>query len=157
MGAAHLVSSSADFAVAPEVAYDALVAAPLEELFTQRSGPIPPVARCEDPRGTWGEPGASRRVVLADGSTNLETLVGADRDDLDYRYQLTEFTGPFRFLVGAVDGRFDFEPVGESTRVTWSWALHPANPVGALLLPLIGRFWQRWAARMWPRFGDRVS
>src|SRR5690242_15377825 len=154
--APYLLSSSADFATTPEVAWDALVAAPLEVLFTERSGPIPPVVRCEGQAGAWGSPGQTRTVVLSDGSSNLETLVGSDRATLDYRYVLSDFKGPFKALVRTIDGQFAFAPEGAGTRVTWTWSMHPTNPVGGLALRVVGVFWRRWAGRMWPRFGDRL-
>jgi hypothetical protein len=150
------LESSAVFATTTEDAYDTLVDAPLEALFTSRSGPISPVARCEGQVGDWGTTGQTRRVVLTDGSSNLETLVGADRADLDYRYLLSDFQGPFRMLVRTIDGRFAFAPEGGGTRVTWTWVMHPTNPVAGRLLPVVGMFWRRWAAAMWPRFGDRL-
>ncbi len=152
----HLTSSTRVDA-APDAAYDALVAAPLEELFTRRSGPIPPVVRCDGQVGTWGALGATRTVVLADGSSNLETLVGADRSTRDYRYRLTEFTGPFKLLVASVDGQFAFHPHGTGTHVTWSWVLHPTSTVSRLVLPVVGHFWRRWATAMWPRYAARLT
>ena len=155
MTAPYLLSSSTVVDSSPEAAYDTLVAAPLEELFTSRSGPIPPVARCDGQVGEWGTLGQSRTVVLADGSSNLETLVGADRAALDYRYRLSDFTGPFKALITGVDGQFTFVPEGTGTRVTWSWKMHPVNPVTGALLPVVGFFWRRWAAAMWQRFAAR--
>lgn len=154
--APYLLSSSEVFDTTPDVAYDTLVAAPLETLFTKRSGPIPPVARCEDQDGEWGRTGQSRRVVLSDGSSTLETLVAADRATREYRYELTDFKGPLKALVRMVEGRFEFEPGGAGTRVTWTWRLHSTNPVTRLGLPVLGAFWRPWAKGMWPRFGDRL-
>ena len=150
--APYLLSSSTVVAATPDDAYDTLCAAPLEKLFTTRSGPIPPVDRCDDQVGEWGSLGQSRRVVLADGSGNLETLVGADRATQDYRYELTDFSGAFKALIKSIDGQFTFVPEGSGTRVTWSWTLHPTNAVTGLALPVFGFFWRRWAAGMWPRY-----
>jgi hypothetical protein len=152
----QLVSSTV-VAATPEAAYDALCAAPLEVLFTSRSGPIPPVARCEGQAGEWGSSGQTRTVVLSDGSSNLETLVAADRATQDYRYRLTDFKGPFKLLITSVDGQFAFAADGSRTRVTWTWSLHPVNAFTALALPVVGFFWRRWAAAMWPRYVARLS
>lgn len=154
--APYQLSSTAVFATTPEIAWDTLVAAPLEELFTQRSGPIGPVARTESENGGWGRSGQTRTVVLADGSRNLETLVAADRATREYRYRLTDFHGPFRLLVRLIEGSFEFTPDGDRTRVTWTWLMHPTNPVAGLGLRVVGMFWRRWARDMWPRFGDRL-
>lgn len=148
------VSSSHTFTMTPERGWDVIVEAPLQEIFNHRSGPIPPV---KEMRGsdTWGHVGDARTVVLADGSSNLETLVGASRPD-DYRYELTEFTGPMKALVGKVEGRFSFEAQGDQTVATWSWTIHPKNAVAGLGLPVLGFFWKGWAAKMWPKFGARI-
>jgi hypothetical protein len=152
----YAVSSSEFFPVEPAIAFDTLVDAPLEDLFVDRVGPIPPVQRCDGQDGAWGTAGQSRKVVLADGSSNLETLVATDRPH-DYRYRLTDFTGPFSWLVAAVDGRFTFVPESAGTRATWSWSIHPRNAAARLLLPVVGIFWRRMAQRMWPRFGVRLA
>jgi hypothetical protein len=158
MASPYLISSSTVVAGTPESAYDALCAAPLEKLFTTRSGPIPPVSRVDGQVGAWGSgPGQSRTVVLSDGSGNLETLVGADRATQDYRYQLTDFQGPFKNLISSIDGQFTFVPEAGGTRVTWSWNLHPVNAVTRLVLPVVGFFWNKYAAAMWPRYAALVT
>ena len=155
MAVPYHLSSSSVLATDVESAFQCLLDAPLEELFPTRSGVIPPVRGTEGEQGPWGELGQSRTVVLADGSRNLETLTAVDRP-YDYRYTLTGFTGPMRLLVGRVEGRFAFEPVGHRTRVTWGWTLHPTSAAARLLLPVVGASWRRMAAGMWPRFGARV-
>jgi len=159
MGAPYVVSSSTVVEVTPEQAFDGVLAAPLSELFTERSGPIPPIRECRDQEGAWGEPGQTRTIVLDDGSRNLETLVAADRPG-SYRYRLSDFTGAFKLLVRSVDGEFAFRPDRadrQRTRVTWTWQLHPTNPATRLLLPLLGIFWRGYAEKMWPRFAARLA
>jgi hypothetical protein len=154
--APYLLSSSTTVPVAPDAAFDGVLAAPLEELFPHRAGPIPPVRASEGQAGAWATVGQTRTVRLADGSSNLETLVAADRPD-SYRYRLTDFTGPLKALVADVDGEFSFVPVGSGTRVTWSWVLRPTNGVARLLLPVLGFFWRQYAAKMWPRYAARLT
>jgi polyketide cyclase/dehydrase/lipid transport protein len=156
MTAAYVLASSTVVRATPEAAFDAVLSAPLEELFTQRSGPIPPVRGCTGQEGEWGTVGQTRTVVLADGSRNLETLVAAERPE-SYRYRLTDFTGPMKGLVRDVDGEFAFAPVGDGTQVTWSWRVHATNPVARLLLPALGFFWRRYAEKMWPRYAARLA
>jgi hypothetical protein len=156
MSTPYLLSSSTVVDVAPEVAFDGVLAAPLPELFPARSGPIPPVREVTGQEGAWGAVGQTRTVVLGDGSSNLETLVAADRPG-SYRYRLSDFTGPMKALVRSVDGEFAFAPEGQGTRVTWSWRMHAANPVGRLFLPGLGFFWRRYADAMWPRYAARLT
>ncbi len=157
MPAPYLLSSSTVVPVAPEVAYDAVLAAPLEELFPHRSGAIPPVKECRGQLGDWGTVGQTRTVVLADGGTNLETLVTADRPGGVYQYRLSDFTGAMKALVAGVDGQFSFVGEGSGTRVTWSWAIQPTNAVTRLVaLPVLGAFWKPYAAKMWPHYAARL-
>lgn len=155
MTAPFLLSSSTFVPVAPEVAHDGILASPLAELFSSRSGMIPPIKETTGQDGPWATAGQTRTVVLADGGTNLETLVALDPPH-DYRYRLTDFTGPMKGLVKSVDGRFSTVPEGTGTRVTWSWEMHATNPVSRALLPVLGFFWRRYAAAMWPRFAARL-
>jgi hypothetical protein len=156
MTAAYVLDSSTVVPATPEAAYDGVLAAPLEELFTQRVGPIPPVRECTGQDGEWGTVGQTRTVVLADGSRNLETLVVADRPG-SYRYRLTDFTGPMKGLIRDVDGEFAFAQEGAGTRVTWSWRIRPTNSAARLLLPVVGLFWRRYAEKMWPRCAARLE
>jgi hypothetical protein len=157
MATPYQLSASTVVDAGPDVAYQGLVDAPLEVLFPTRSGVIPPIRRCEDQGGPWGNPGQTRTVILADGSRNVETLVGADRATRDYRYTLTDFTGPMKLLVRKVEGRFAFDPADAGTKVTWSWTVHPTNPLARLTLPVLGASWRKMARDMWPRFATRLS
>src|SRR5215217_1435809 len=101
MTAPYDVSASEVLPTSPEVAYDTVVGAPLEDILGDRSGPIPPVRETRGHEGPWGTVGQTRTVVLGDGGTVLETLVGADRQTTDYRYRLTDVRGPMKLLVRA--------------------------------------------------------
>jgi len=155
MTSSYDVSASAVLEATPEAAYDAVMAAPLEEILGQRSGLIPGIARCEGQDGAWGTVGQTRTIVTTDRGRTLETLVLADRP-ADYRYRITDVHGMTRPLISTIDGRFTFVPEGSGTRVTWSWTLHP-TALGRPAMPLLGYFWRRWAAGMFVRLGDRVQ
>lgn len=156
MPAPYLLSSSSVVPTSAESAFQGILDAPLAELFPTRSGIIPRVRGCEGQHGEWGKVGQTRTVLLADGSRNLETLTVVDRPG-DYRYTLTEFTGPMKLLVRKVDGQFAFEPDRDGTRVTWRWAVHPTNALARLLLPPVGASWRAMARGMWPRFATRLT
>lgn len=157
MATPYLLSASADLAAAPQDAYDALVEAPLEELLGDRSGPIPPVLRCRDQVGSWGQAGQTRTIVLGDGGTIRETLVVADRGAGDYRYRLSEITGPMKALVRAVDGRFSFAPATDGTTVTWTWEVSPTASAVRLVMPVFNLFWQRAARKTFARLEARLG
>jgi hypothetical protein len=152
----YLLSTSSVVPAPPDTAFQTLLDAPLAELFPTRSLLIPPIRGCEGQQGAWGEVGQTRTVVLADGSRNLETLTAVERPT-DYRYLLTDFTGPMKLLVRKVEGRFAFEAHGADTLVTWSWAVHPKHPLARVLLPAVGASWRAMARAMWPRFAARTT
>jgi len=156
MPAPYLLSSSSVVPTSREIAFQGLLDAPLEELFPTWSGLIPRIRGCEGQGGAWGSVGQTRTVVLADGSRNLETLTVVD-GPADYRYTLTDFTGPMKLLVRKVEGQFAFEADGEHTAVTWRWAVHPTSRVARLLLPPVGASWRVMARNMWPRFAARLA
>lgn len=151
----YLLSSSTVVQVSPESAWAGVLDAPLEQLFPHRAGLIPPVQECTGQEGAWDTVGKTRTVVLADGSSNRETLVEYSRPST-YRYRLSDFTGPMKALVAGVDGEFSFVAEGSGTRVTWSWKIRPTNPVARGLLPVVGYFWRRYAAGMWPLYAARL-
>ena len=137
MVSSYDVSASAVLPVTPEVAYDAVLSVPLEEILHQRSGLIPGIARCEDQVGEWGTVGQTRTVVMI-------------------RHPAAFAGSLMKPLISSIDGRFTFVPEGPGTRVTWSWKLHP-TALGRPGMPLLGIFWRRWAAGMFVRLGDRVG
>src|SRR5215212_5387963 len=139
MVASYSMSESATLAVPPDVAYDALMAAPLEEILGFRTGLIPAITGCSGQDGPWGTVGQTRVIEMADGGRVLETLVKADRP-VDYRYRISDVRGPLRPLVTGIDGGFAFEAAAAGTRVTWSWDVHPTNAVSRLGMPLFGFF-----------------
>ncbi len=156
MVAPYLLSSSTVVPVSPGVAFDAVLSTPLEKLFPHRAGAIPPIKECRGQDGAWGTVGQTRTVVLADGGTNLETLVTADRPAGLYQYQLSDFTGPMKALVAGVQGQFSFVGEGTGSRVTWSWSLQPTNAVTRLAMPVLGVFWKQYAAKMWPLYAAQL-
>jgi len=156
MGTSYLISSSAFVASSPDAAFQALLDAPLERLLPHRSGPIPGIVGCEGQDGPWSSVGQTRTIVLADGTRNLETLVGLERPH-DYRYRVTGIEGPFKLLVSSIDGRFTFASEAGGTRASWSWELHGRNPAARLAFPALGFFWRRWAAGMWTNFASLVT
>lgn len=157
MAAPYVLSASAELSASPEDAYSSLVDAPLEELLGDRSGPIPPVRECRGQDGPWGQAGQTRTIVLGGGGTILETLLVADRSAGDYRYRLSDITGPMTALARRVDGRFSFEPAGNGTSVTWTWAVHPTHAAVRLVMPVFDIFWQQAARKAFARLGARLA
>jgi len=149
----HFVSASRRYAATPEVVFDALMAAPLEELLDKRVGPIPAVR--DTTKGDWAAAGDQRTIKTADGGSMVESLVTVERP-VGYRYRLTDIHGPMKPLVRLVEGQFSIAAENDAARVTWSWLLHPTHQVTRLALPPFGYFWQGAARGLFDRLGDRL-
>jgi hypothetical protein len=129
----------------PEQVYDAVITAPLPEIFKHRHVVMPPIVKVTGQEGEWGGTvGQTRTIHLSDGGSVKETLVESGRPARS-AYTITELKGPLKLLVSEAEGQWRFEAVGERTRVTWAWTLHPTNAVTARLLPVIGLFWHGYA------------
>jgi hypothetical protein len=141
------MSASRTYPVAIEAAFDAVLPAPLEQIFVRRYGPIPAVRGTEGaPSGPWGKVGYVRTVCMADGGTVREELTRVNRPT-EFGYTLSDVTGPLRLLASRVEGLWTFVPAADGTRVTWQWIMHPASAIAAPLLPVFALFWRRFAKR----------
>lgn len=130
-----------------DAAFDAVLPAPLERVFTRRYGPIPAVRGTEGaPPGPWGYVGFRRTVRMADGGSVREELTRVDRPTA-FGYTLDEVSGPMKLLASRVQGLWTFDPADGGTRVTWEWIVHPASAVAAPLLPVFAMFWRQFAKR----------
>ena len=73
--------------------------------------------------GTWGEPGAVRRVDLADGSTVMERVLTNDADEFSYQiWAISTAEGRF---IDHIYGRFDLTEVTGETTIAWSYNVKP--------------------------------
>ncbi|MGI8678197.1 MAG: SRPBCC family protein [Jatrophihabitans sp.] len=139
-----ILRSSRTYPVPLEQAFDLVLPAALERFFTRRYGPIPPIKGVEGQQGLWGTVGQTRTVRLADGGSMREELVSVDRPN-SFGYRLTDLTGPLKPLASSVEGLWSFAPAGSGVRISWQWTVHPVSRLGALALPVFGRFWHGYA------------
>jgi hypothetical protein len=106
----------------------------------EQTADLPRVARTHPLRGRW-DPGSDRtgdrrRVELSDGHTLAEEVL-VDTDDT-FRYMIWGFTtSPQRFAVAHAIGEFRYEPMGEQTRLFWTYSFLPS--VG-LVRPFVQNF-----------------
>jgi hypothetical protein len=105
---------------------------PLETILhgTKR---IPGVDHTEVIRGTWGEAGARRRVILKDGNQTTEEILEDKRPSL-FRYEVWGFTNWARFLTDYAVGEFQFQEVPGGTEVHWTYSFHQKS---ILVSPLV--------------------
>lgn len=127
-------------------AFDEVLPYDLTALFSRRYLAIPPIRSVRDQQGAWGTPGQTRTIALADGGTMREELLEVTRPSR-FTYRISGVTGPMKPLVAGLDGTWDFEPAGTGVRITWSWAVRPAGPLGRAAMPVFRRMWQGYARR----------
>ena len=144
------VSSSRIYPVTPQTAYDGCIAMPLPFFLAKRFATLPPVAEVRD-QHSWGVVGDTRAIVMKDRSRTAETLTAAEGPQF-FTYRLDPQTGALKQLATEVRGRFEFEPVGDGTRVTWSWSIDPTG-VGRPAMPVFGWMWRGWARQAMEQLG----
>ncbi|MEO5654069.1 MAG: SRPBCC family protein [Marmoricola sp.] len=143
----------ATFPVTPERAYDAVLTAPLEQIFRRRYWAIPPIVGVRDQVGTWGTPGQTRTIVMADKGTLREELTLAQRPHA-FGYDISGVTGPMKPLVSSAQGRWSFDADGGGTRVTWAWTVQPRSALANLAMPIFARLWRGNARQGFEELGN---
>ncbi len=139
------IARSRTYPVPLDDAFASTLTTPLEDLFSQRYGPLPPITGTTQ-QGAWSTAGQVRTVHTADGGSMREHLLSVE-PPTSFSYELTDVTGPMRLLASRVEGAWGFEPAGTGTRITWSWVVHPASAAGGVVMPAFGRLWQGYAGR----------
>ncbi len=136
---------SRTYPTAVEPTFEWLLPVPLEQVFSRRYGPIPPIKGTDiDGGGPWGRPGQTRTIRLADGGTMREHLTSVDAPR-SFGYRLDSITGPMKPLVTSIDGTWAVESAGNGSRITWRWEIRPSSAWSARIMPVFGRLWQGYA------------
>ena len=112
--------------------------------FYPKFGPLPAVVAVRDQSGTWDTVGRSRRLMLSDGGSVIETITDADSPGY-FAYELTTFTKLFGVLVSGARAEWRFERIPEGTRIRWTYTFH-GLPGRAWIVKLIVKAW--WAPYM---------
>lgn len=96
----------------------------LEEILPGH-GSIPRIVRSQLVKGKWSDPGARRRVFMADGSSVLEEVLEQDRPSY-FAYMVWQFKGPIGLLAHYGRGEFLVTAVGDhATDVRWVYSFAP--------------------------------
>jgi hypothetical protein len=146
------VSRSRTYPVPIDEAFARTLALPLEQLCSRRYGPLPPIKGTTQ-EGAWSTAGQVRTIHSADGGTMREHLLAVEPPH-QFRYEITEITGPMKPIAGRVDGAWTFAPAGTGTRITWSWTIHPASSASVVVLPVLGRLWRGYARQVLERLEE---
>lgn len=91
--------------------------------FVTATGAIPRIEGFEVLSGTWPEPGAVRRVDLADGHSVHERVLTNTPDS--FTYQIWNVTAPAGRAIDHIKGAFQFDQQGDEVVVTWSYNIKP--------------------------------
>ena len=140
MSTRHL-EKSRTFPARVAAAYDAVLRAPLPQIFGRRYWVIAPIVEVSGQKGDWGSAvGQTRTNKLSDGGSMLETLTVIDQPNR-FGYTISDVKGMLKLLVIAASGTWAFEPDGDGTRITWSWEVTPTKVIGRAAMPLFARLW----------------
>lgn len=105
---------------------------------------FPAVTGTKDDPGHWDEPGLSRKPVFSDGNSAHELLVTYDPFS-SFSYHITNFTGPFGYVVERIVGLWNFTETSEhTTNITWTYTFTPKRFFYGVTRFLIVPFWQRY-------------
>ncbi|MEN7344352.1 MAG: hypothetical protein AAAFM81_15480 [Pseudomonadota bacterium] len=111
---------------------DFLIANPLIEFFES----TPSIAAPDTwtaLKGTWLEPGASRRLKLADGHYVIERVLDNEPDR--FRYQVWTFTNAAGKGIEQIIGEQRFFVLGDRlTRFEWTYNIKPKSPFAAFFV-----------------------
>lgn len=91
---------------------------------------LPSVTETRPLSGVWGQPNASRRVFLSNGSTVLETFIVEHSPNYS-SYYFTPEDGPPRRIVNYVRGEALFTSLSDGrTHIEWRYSVKPRSSVG---------------------------
>jgi hypothetical protein len=108
--------------------------------FYPRFGVIPATVAVEDQTGAWDAEGQTRRLLLSDGGSVVETLL-AVQPPYRFVYQLTRFRGVFGVLVDHARAEWTFAEEGERTRVRWTYTFFAKPARGPVVAAIVKAFW----------------
>jgi len=91
--------------------------------FLEPAGNIPRITGVVVLDGTWGEPGALRRVDLDGGYWAHERVLTSDEDE--FTYQIWDITTSSGRFIDHIYGEIRMTEETDGTKVTWSYNIKP--------------------------------
>jgi hypothetical protein len=129
-----------------DVTFDTIVPIDLTRIFRGYAGVLPAVVGVRDQSGLWDTAGATRVVLLGDGSEAPERLTAVTPHS-GFAYVVGPFTGVLGRVVDHAVGEWRFADDGAGgTRIAWTYTFVP-RPGRTALVRLIAPVWRRYAAR----------
>jgi hypothetical protein len=124
--------------------FDVVAAEDVLPRVLPRWGPIPAVIGTRDLTGPWDTPGSERTVLLEDGSTVHELVLGWERPQR-FEYRVDRFTNPLGRLVDHAIGLWEFTGTERRSSFRWTYLFEAKGRVLAVLLKVFVRTaWARY-------------
>ncbi len=116
------------------------IATPLTPVgYYPKSGVLPAVTEVRDQSGKWDAPGQTRRLMLSDGGSVIETTLIVKPVEL-FVYELTGFQKFFGAIVDHARAEWTFGEVAGGTSIHWTYTYVSrgglARPTVALIVRL---------------------
>jgi hypothetical protein len=132
-----------------EPTFDAIVPVDLTTILPG-FGPIPGVLGVRDQSGPWSSVGATRLVVLSDGSVTPERIT-VHQSGRYFAYRVGPFAPPLGLLAAHADGAWWFTDVSAGvprTHIRWSYTFALTSPAAPISGPVVQRVWRAYARRV---------
>ena len=129
----------------PQQVFDYVMPVELNTVV-KRWGPLPGVKGVRDQSGAWDHVGATRTVLLEDGSSAHEELTSVNPPHhFGYSFDL----GPPTSLIApnAAGTWWFFATDDGGTELEWAWALAPRPGAGLFIEGVLVPLWERYAAQ----------
>jgi hypothetical protein len=127
-----------------ERVFDVVVAEDVLPRVLPRWGPIPAVTGTCDLTGPWDTPGSERTVLLEDGNTAHERVLGWERPQR-FEYRVDRFTNPLGRLVDHAIGLWEFTRTERGSSFRWTYSFEAKGRLPAVLLKVFVRIaWARY-------------
>jgi Polyketide cyclase / dehydrase and lipid transport len=124
--------------------FDVVVAEDVLPRVLHRWGPIPAVTGTRDLTGPWDTPGSERTVLLQDGSTARERVLGWERPQR-FEYRVDRFTSPLGRIVDHAVGSWEFTRNERGSSFRWTYSFEARGSLQAVLLKMFVRIaWARY-------------
>lgn len=117
--------------------------------FYPRWWALPGVVEVRDQSGVWNARGRTRRLVLSDGGTVLETIRRVEAAEL-FVYELSDFTGFFGLLVASGRAEWRVSARDAGSTIDWTYAFTARPGRGFLVAAIVRLFWAGYMRRVLP-------
>lgn len=124
--------------------------------FYPRYRVIPATVAVRDQTGAWDGEGQSRRLILSDGGSVVETLRSVQPPHR-FVYELTDFRKVFGVLVDHARAEWVFAEEQGRTRVRWTYTFFAKPGRGGVVAAIVRLFWGPYMRRVLPGIVAEVA